>query len=99
MEEEASLGRWHSLPAELVDMIFAFAEGDVVSLTVCRFVCKQWRDHIPFPPDAKIFFAFNTASAGQLNILQWAKQNGCPLDSSACAGASLGNQQIGRAHV
>jgi len=90
MEAEASRG-WNSLPTELVEMIFSFAEGDTVSLTASRFVCKQWRNHIPLPQRA-VDFAFNAASAGQLNLLQWARQNGCTLDSSACAGASFGNQ-------
>jgi hypothetical protein len=55
-----------------------------------RMVCKKWRDRIASgrfnPADLCIYAARN----GYLEVLKWARANGCPWNEDTCAQAAWG---------
>ena len=87
---------WYDLPVELMAIILSW-HGDkhhLLTVIVCRFVCRQWRDMLPLAsslwPKAlenelllikagEFDFAETASSAGHLGLVAWAMQNGCPL--------------------
>jgi len=68
-----------------------------VSRAIYRFVCRQWRDLLPPPPQGTgTCCAGSMAAFGYLELLKWATKMGCPLsDTDACTeAANDGNLEI-----
>ena len=93
--DEAEWG-WLTLPEEMALMILELATQHS-SLTVCQFVCRQWR-RILMPKTARIFdksrlFSVGeVVSEGNVGLLQWARDNGCRLKSDICESAAEAGQ-------
>jgi len=93
--------QWSKLPVEIMSMIL---EGNkscehFMTIVVCRFVCKLWRDLLPSVPPkaetAKFDFSAKAAEGGHFYLLVWAKKNGCPFTKAAFSGAaSFGNLEL-----
>src|SRR5271163_622090 len=67
-----------SLAWEIVQLILV--QCDPVPV---RFVCRQWRDLIPYKEFDHDYCA-RAAQEGHLECLKWAHENGCPLDWWTC---------------
>jgi len=69
------------------------ARGPSVGL----FENKQWQDILPLPPPSSALlgreFAARVAKEGNINLLKWAKKNGCPLGISTFVGAVEGSRR------
>lgn len=76
-----------TLPPDILrNCIFNDRVLDNVTLAVCRFVCKRLKNYI-------LFYKFaiqNAAKEGYLEILKWARSNGCHWDESTCFYATSG---------
>ena len=94
---------WDWLPEELTEMVLFRAtavlppprwrernppvdELAIIALYACRFVCRQWLRLLPVPQSTNV--AAVIASQGNISLLQWAWDNGCPLDSSTSSMAA-----------
>ncbi len=84
------------LPNELVELILC--QLPPKWFVLCIFVCSRWRLLLaPFISsryhhhhhDAKSFAA-HCALEGRLNVLQWAKGQGCPWNELVCSSAAWG---------
>jgi len=88
---------WETLPHEIGHTILLSATNPRTSpcmWTICRFVCKQWRSLLPLPPPSSgRKFAARVAKEGNINLLKWAKKNGCPLGISTFVGAVEGSRR------
>jgi len=73
-----------------------------MTVIVCRFVCRQWRDLLPLPSlwpiqegGKKYDFAQQAARAGHLTLVAWARQYGCPLTRATFqAAGEFGNMGV-----
>ena len=79
------------IPSELIAMMLEMV--DDVDVVVCEFVNKQWH-HLLAPlkrnvPE-KAKFCSRLASLGYLELLKWARTNGCPWDKRTCFEAAKG---------
>src|SRR5580658_9215216 len=90
MDEEKYL--FENIPREICDIILSNV-GDVEFVIMTR-VCKIWKIIIRsfcscFIKKEK--FINIVAKLGYLNIIQWARENGCDWDSSTCSDAARGD--------
>jgi hypothetical protein len=99
-----------TLPFELVSAILTFATEPWLDgtddpspiATVCRFVCRLWRDLLPSPDHRNILpvaFCASVAHRGHLNLLRWARglEEPCPANEATInAAAEQGHVEIVR---
>lgn len=59
---------------------------------VLRFVCRRFRDLIPFSSikTESLFFCAYAALEGHVNLLEWARSLQAPWDMNTCAQAAIG---------
>ncbi len=58
---------------------------------VCRHVCQRWHHLLEMPTKKDWFrFVYEAAGGGHLEVLQWARSQGCPWDEWVCAYAAEG---------
>ena len=76
---------FEDLPVEVSTLILTFAtNGDDVTAVVAVFVCHLWKDIVKHcvdkekPQIIKDSILVTMARRGELNLLKWAKANGCP---------------------
>ena len=78
------------LPYELQSHIIEYM--DSISYTIMHFVCKRYRSFVFAKMNKKTITKGNicetVAHCGYLNILKWARKNGCPWDKWTCCGAA-----------
>src|SRR5580698_3627716 len=89
MSEEKYL--FENIPREICDIILSDV-GKVEFVIMIR-VCKIWKIIIRSFCSCFIKkgeFINNVAKLGYLNIVQWARENGCNWDSLTCSCAALG---------
>ena len=85
-----------ALPTDLIRLILSFVTRSPLSHITARFVCRRFRDLLP--PLSKEtrqharYFCKLAAKDGSLNLIKWARANGCPWDEWTCAFAALGGQ-------
>ena len=85
-----------ALPLDLLRLIFSsYVARSPLSRITARFVCRRFRDLLPppFPKDPReqaSDFCKLAAADGYLNLIKWARTNGCPWDARTCAGAAGG---------
>ena len=82
------------LPTDLVRMILSFVARSRVSFIPARSVCRRF--HNLLPPLSRETrqqareFCKHAALEGYLNLIKWARANGCPWDKQTCANAARG---------
>ena len=99
MEEEAddALGTWSfmdDLPPEIVLSILA-EFTDPATITVCRQVCKRWREILRLYVTWKTlpkYLCSQAAREGYIPLMKWAHSQGCRLDTLASREAAKGGQ-------
>ncbi len=60
---------------------------------VCKSVCQRWRLLLAISPSLSSYsseFVANLAFRGHLQVLQWARSQGCPWDARTCPAAADG---------
>jgi hypothetical protein len=71
------------LPSKIVELILTAV--DPLSWTSCEFVCRNWKYILNRLRKKRILpreYIFKVAAKGWLPVLQWARANGCPWDTS-----------------
>src|SRR5580698_3081438 len=89
MDEEKCL--FENIPREIFDIILSNV-GKVEFVIMIR-VCKMWKIIIRSICSnfiKKEEFINSVAKLGYLNIVQWARENGCDWNSSTCSYAAKG---------
>jgi hypothetical protein len=79
------------IPTEISDTIMSYV-GDI-EFVVMSHVCQVWKIIIKSFRvcfTKKREFIYRVARLGYLNIIQWARENGCGWDSLTCSGAAQG---------
>ena len=89
------------IPPEIQSMILLFAvnDEDPCTYAVCRFVCSTWKSILPPRPLLSIATCSAAARRGQLNLLQWARANGCPWGPTSGSGARKGGSLRAQRHA
>ena len=72
---------------ELVALVLE--QADSVSLVASREVCTTWR-YAAASPRKENDYSAQVAGKGWLDVLRWARANGCPWDRWACMRAARG---------
>ncbi len=99
-EEMVVVDAFEVLPNELVSLILVHHLPPIWQ-HVCKSVCQRWRllllqpNRSPRSPfsDSRLQagrYAGELALGGHLEVLQWARSQGCPWDEWTCACAALG---------
>ncbi len=87
--EEREDDAFDVLPNELLSNILLLLHP--VGRVVCKSVCYRWYQILtrlgPFSCDG---FAATVACEGHLNVLRWARSQGCPWNEETCAKAAWG---------
>ncbi|AJF97224.1 ankyrin repeat protein [Pandoravirus inopinatum] len=81
------------VPPEILTMILA--RTDPVGQFVSRWVCRHWAAYAPAA--MRPWYGFTTAAAacGYTRVLEWARANGCPWDTTTCyAAARAGHMRL-----
>lgn len=81
------------LPIECIQHIFSMLNCHH-HLTPLRFVCQRFRKLLPHIPEHPDFFVHYIAYQGFLNLLVWAKSQGCPLTKAALGAVAGGHLPI-----
>jgi hypothetical protein len=72
----------------------ALSQADPLDLVACRIVCTTWMHFSPPLHDprreAEQDCSKLSAAKGWLDVLPWARANGCPWEESTCANAAKG---------
>ena len=82
------------LPTDVLRLILSYIVRYPLSLITARFVCRRFRDLLP--PLSKEtrqqarYFCGLAASNGYLNLIKWARTNGCPWSEYTSARAARG---------
>jgi len=83
--EDKRIGNWENvLPIEMIHYILTEINKlrnkghGMVSIMVCRSVCRVWRDALP-PPPRRGNPTLSLCRAGMLPLLRWIKSQGCPV--------------------
>ncbi len=76
------------LPNEILCQIFEYLP--VMWRIVCRSVCQRWRHLLLTMPIKRFWFHFavEAAGGGHLEVLKWARNQGCPWNARTCANAA-----------
>ena len=79
------------IPPELISMMIVAADDGVMH-RVLPLVSCQWRTLClaALPLQGRSNYTDELALRGHLEVLQWARQNGCPWDELTCAYAAAG---------
>ena len=82
------------LPTDLLRLILSYFARSPLSHIPARFVCRRFRDLLP-PLSQEIRqqardFCNLAALQGYLNLIKWARANGCPWDEWTCTHAAQG---------
>ena len=94
------------IPSELLEAILInLAREDLPSLFITRLVCKTWlnilKNSVPLPPaepsnhlaprrPAAMKAIAAVASRGDIRLLKWLREQGCPWDEKVCREAARG---------
>jgi len=74
------------LPIEIWGMIHSYQPDYFL---VYQFVCKAWKRQLDLENVPAIEVALrNIAKSGDLEVLQWARKNGCPMPTCVLEGAA-----------
>ncbi len=101
--KKGSEDAFNALPNELLTEIL-LRQLDPMWHIVCKSVCRLWRLLLAQNPSSShptaTEYATTLARGGHLNVLQWARSQGCPWDKWTCAfAAEAGNlEMLQRAH-
>ncbi len=80
------------LPNELVALIL-IQHVPPIWHVLCQFVCHRWHlllRQVCSRPVVRKLFTNEAAREGHLEVLQWARDQGCPWDKWTCASATQG---------
>ena len=80
------------LPTDLIRLILSYIAHFPLSYIPARFVCRRFRDLVPSlshetRQQARDFCNL-AALEGDLNLIKWARTNGCPWNTHTCAYAA-----------
>lgn len=83
------------LPTDLLRLILSYVARYPLSHINARFVCRRFRDLLLPPLSQKTrqqarYFCHFAARHGYLNLIKWARANGCPWDENTCYRAAEG---------
>ena len=83
------------LPTDLIRLIISFVARSPLSHITARFVCRRFRDLLPPLSEetrlhARHYFCTYAAVDGYLNLIKWARANGCSWNTQTCARAAQG---------
>ncbi len=89
---EGQMVTFELLPNELLSYIL-LVHLEPIWHFVCKVVCRQWhvllaQSTVPLPCTAS--FTTAVVVGGHLEVLQWARSQGCPWDEDTCAHAARG---------
>src|SRR4051812_5093758 len=83
-----------ALPTDLIRLILSYFARSPISRITARFVCHRFRDLLPAlsqqTREQARAFCYFAALDGSLNLIKWARINGCPWDAYTCANAARG---------
>src|SRR5271156_2108265 len=80
-----------ALPTDILRIILSAPLCSYVELVTVRFVCRRFRDVVlPSPESRKRAHDVCELAArdGYLNLIKWARANGCPWNESTCGYAA-----------
>jgi hypothetical protein len=87
-----------SLPTDVLRIILSFVARSPTSHVTAQFVCRRFRALAALPSSRKAHhprvFCTHAAREGYLNLIKWARANGCPWDKSPCALARGGHLEV-----
>jgi hypothetical protein len=83
-----------TLPADLLRLIFSHAYLPICNVVVGSLVCKALRQVLAKPLNhrAAVACMSSAAETGQIGLMQWLRERGCPWSHDVCAAAAAGAQ-------
>ena len=69
-----------ALPTDILRIIVSFVVLSPTSHITVRFVCRRFRNLVPPSQQQARQFCELAATDGYLNLIKWARANGCPWD-------------------
>src|SRR5437868_7019190 len=82
-----------ALPTDLIRLILSYFAHSPLFYLPARFVCRRFRDLLPLSQQTRRQardFCKLAAADGYLNLIKWARANGCPWKKGICAYAAEG---------
>src|SRR5689334_10696245 len=85
-----------ALPTDVLRLILSsYVARSPLSHITARFVCRRFRDLLVPPLSQQtrqqvLYFCNLAAAEGNLNLIEWARTNGCPWNEDTCACAAEG---------
>src|SRR4051812_23954638 len=75
-----------ALPTDLLRIILSFVAHSPLSVVPTRFVCRRLLNLLPRQSRQVVYeFCELSAAGGYLNLIKWARTNGCPWNADTCA--------------
>ena len=79
-----------TLPPEILDLVVEQLGWFQTTFAMAGRTCREAVKRVPDKHVHPRFTCMYAAIGGQLEMLQWARQNGCPWDEHTCACAAKG---------
>src|SRR4051794_23878315 len=83
-----------ALPTDLIRLILSYVAACSPDSIAARFVCRRFRDLLPQRSQDTLQVVRDycriAAAYGYLNLIRWARTNGCSWNADTCASAAQG---------